>query len=94
MKKWQYKRIKDIMKYFDFQKVHKVMKLLNWDWAPSTGIPSVAEIKDNARAKLVKAVTEGNDTDCYCTSGGGLHVEYSKKYKRLDLFFCIEESFD
>jgi len=75
----------------EFQKVQKVMRFLDWRWQLAETSPSIAELKETARAMLESMVKDlGND---FCHSScGGFHVEYDEKGKRLDLYFCIEET--
>ena len=54
-------KIKDILKNFDFEKVHSIMKMLGWQWAMvkhDDGIPSVDELKAEAKRLLIDAATE------------------------------------
>ena len=45
------KKIKKIMKHFDFEKVHKVMELLDWKWKTEEGVevPSIKQLKKYAK---------------------------------------------
>ena len=45
-------QIKDIMENFDFVRVHKVMKFLDWKWTPYNRIPTLHEIKESANNLL------------------------------------------
>ena len=54
-------KIKDILKNFDFERVHSIMKMLDWKWATvktDNGIPSVDELKAEANRLLIAAATE------------------------------------
>ena len=54
-------KIKDILKNFDFERVHSIMKMLDWKWAMvkhDDGIPSVDELKAEAKRLLIDAATE------------------------------------
>ena len=54
-------KIKDILKNFDFERVHSIMKMLDWKWAMvknDNGIPSVDELKAEAKRLLIAAATE------------------------------------
>lgn len=86
--KWQRKEIKYIMKNFDFHKMRKVMQFLNWRWQDDKTPPSITELKSKAKSMLEDTILDNAD-NC---SGGGLHVEYSKKYKRLNLYFVVEQA--
>ena len=53
------RKIECIMRNFDFERVHKVMELLDWHWAfTSKGVPTVEEIKVEARRILIDACEE------------------------------------
>ena len=54
-------KIKDILKNFDFERVHSIMNALDWKWAMvkhDNGIPSVDELKAEAKRLLLAAATE------------------------------------
>ena len=54
-------KIKDILKNFDFYKVHDVMEHFDWKWVMvkhDNGIPSVDELKAEAKRLLIEAATE------------------------------------
>ena len=52
--------IDEVMDNFNFNKVHKVMTFLDWNWFSPKGfsIPTIDEIKEEARRLLVDAVTK------------------------------------
>jgi hypothetical protein len=77
--------IDEIMDYFDFDKVAKVMTFLEWKWVSAEdGIPSVGEIRQSARRLLKDAIK--NKT----TFGtGGLRATYDDGYLQLE--FILEE---
>ena len=52
-------QIKDILNNFDFERVHEVMQLLNWQWFNSTTedkVPSYGELVMQAQSLLQQAV--------------------------------------
>ena len=54
-------KIKDILKNFDFERVHSIMKILDWKWAMvkhDNGIPNVDDLKAEAKRLLITAATE------------------------------------
>jgi hypothetical protein len=65
----------DIINNFDFQKVHDVMKYLNWSWYPK-GIPTVDDIRFSARERIesvIKAcLLDAKPEEEYFVSSGGL----------------------
>lgn len=61
-------RVDEIIEHFDFEKVHKVMELLNWRWACYEDenyedcydtVPSVGALRIQARKLLIDAVDKG-----------------------------------
>lgn len=60
------KWIEEIMDEFDFNKVHKTMKLLNWKWR-DIGVPDIGEIRRNARYIMNRAYESESK---YCAIGG------------------------
>lgn len=64
------KKIKKILKHFDFEQVHDVMEHLNWGWKDTDGkVPSIDQLKDLAK-KLLNEVAEKDKF--YTISTGGL----------------------
>jgi hypothetical protein len=57
--------IEDVLDYFDFDKVHKVMTCLNWTWHDTEGVPMVGDLRKRAR-ELLKEVPVGG----YRATGG------------------------
>ena len=78
---------KELLKDFDFKKVHKAMLALEWEWrmGDSTyGIPSKKTIKETARRLLKEAF------DRKATIGtGGFTASYDGE--TLLLMFVVEE---
>lgn len=79
------KQIKEIMTEFDFEKVHKVMKFLNWKWS-EVGVPSINMLKMTAKQLLSEVALSHND-DTW-TETGGFRVE--KRFNKLTLSFVLE----
>jgi len=80
-------QIDDILDNFDFDKVHKVMVFLNWKYGGS--VPTVSELKENARGLLKEAVK----LDLHWYSSGGFHVKHEvfEKNSYISLEFVIAE---
>ena len=77
----------DIINNFDFQKVHDVMKYLNWTWYPK-GIPTVDNIIFGAREKIESVIKvcllEAKPDEEYFVSSGGLKATAIKnKYGQI-----------
>lgn len=49
--------IREIMEWFDFEKVEKTMKFFNWTWG-ETSVPSVDELKQGATEILTECYNE------------------------------------
>ena len=80
--------IDQIMDNFDFHKVHRVMKMLNWKWAHSeseSGVPEEYELRNFARNELnrvLAGVMDGHKE--YQTSCGGFEA-YAKRWSAEEL---------
>jgi hypothetical protein len=84
--------IDNIMDYFKFEQVRKVMEVLNWEWAASDeGIPTVPELRQEARRLLKMAFQEKTDV-----STGGFHVKYESDEdgEFIQLLFAVEEWYE
>lgn len=67
-------KIEDIIRDFNFEKVHKVMEMLDWKWAMSRyDVPTIEELKAEARRLLVEAATEETQV-----ATGGFRAVYEK----------------
>lgn len=78
----------DLLDYFDFEKVRKVMELLDWQWARINRVPEAFEIRQSAR-KLIKQAIEDRSS----MATGGLWVDYSEEDNGdifIDLSFKVE----
>jgi len=79
------KRVDEVLDHFDFEKVHKAMEALDWHWLSSTnGVPTIPELRQNARELLWDAVENS------CAGTGGFTAIYNE-YGDLILRFCIDE---
>jgi hypothetical protein len=57
---------------FNFQKVHDVMKQLDWKWAMTKyGVPTIDELKSEAKRLLIDACVEHT-----CVATGGFRAVY------------------
>lgn len=87
------RQITDIMNWFNFNKVWKVMEHLNWGWANTGGeVPSVSQIRDHAQ-KLLEHVDEDFESNGWIACGG---FKAEKVEGRLALYFIVEmwDNFD
>lgn len=79
--------IDDVMDNFDFHRVHKVMKFLNWKWAfAEDGVPEVWELKKEARRLLSDCLYEmiKHGEDNWTIATGGFRVK-ATNYKDSDV---------
>ena len=83
----------DIINNFDFQKVHDVMKYLNWTWYPK-GIPTVDNIIFGAREKIESVIKvcllEAKPDEEYFVSSGGLKATAIKNEYGQITFLQLE----
>jgi hypothetical protein len=83
--------IDNIMDAFDFAKVQKTMRLLNWTWATDHGkeVPDETELRMEARRLLKEAIAHKT-----IIATGGFWAEY-KEWKdgsvNLSLKFVVTE---
>ena len=89
-----YETIMDCLEEFDFDRVHKVMTVLDWKYSDSTEVPSVEYLRKNARKYLMEVATEALKTKSeYITGTGGFRYEaklYEDDYLWLRMAFEIE----
>ena len=73
-------KIDNIMENFDFDKVQSVMDYLDWKWVGTkNGIPTIDEIRDEAKRMLIDAAFEETPISC-----GGLKVTYENDDENPD----------
>ncbi len=72
--------INEILDFFDFERVKKVMDHLNWEWVGSDGVPEIYELRQHARKLMNTAVNEciKSKQEDYFTECGGFRVECNK----------------
>ena len=51
--------IDNILDEFDFERVHKVMVALNWQWHNTDGVPTIGDLRRTAR-DLLRSVVQDN----------------------------------
>ena len=62
----------EVMDYFDFDRVHKVMKHLKWTWHDSGESPTVAELRRHVRDQMSMCYAKKE----YGVSSGGFKTIY------------------
>lgn len=80
-------KIEKILKEFDFEKVHKTMKILDWTWFEK-GVPSYGSLILCAKELLERSAKEEPD---FSISTGGFKASI-KSDKSLKLEFILTES--
>jgi len=73
---------KEILDNFDFEKVHKVMTLLDWRWYSSAEnkVPNIEQMKNMVRS-LFKSLEH---PDCDAVSCGGFSLYYDTEFAEKD----------
>lgn len=67
----QERRLAYVLDNFDFDKVHRVMKFLKWEWARK-GIPSIEMMKEKVRYLAERSARESARI-----ATGGFYVEWA-----------------
>lgn len=83
----------DIMDSFEFDKVHSVMKHLDWRWESSNGVPDEYEIRRLARRTMKSAI----ECNGYSGTGGFTAVvddNPEEGWVRLSLYFGFDTIHD
>lgn len=97
--------IDEVMYEFDFEKVAKHMKAVNWGWSAPTPedewnleVPHISGIKAACRRLLVNAFTsvtmnkeDGSDYNGPCYSSSGGFTVYAWPDNRCQVFFAVTE---
>lgn len=87
-----YRQIDALLSEVDFDRIHTVMKSLNWTWKSSDNqVPEPLSIAIVARGLLYDAVENGS------ASTGGLYaecIEEEDNKAELSLKFCIEDVYN
>jgi len=89
-----YDQIDDIIYNFDFEKVHKIMKILKWRWVigGELVIPSLQQLVEKARSLLIEAATKTTSVE---TGGFKVTAKYSEKdILCLRLEFILERYYN
>lgn len=75
----------EIMDNFDFERVHKAMIALDWQWHSTNGVPDRPDLRRHARKALRDCVERNIGTN------GGFHVSIDRNEGVLSLSFIVEE---
>lgn len=92
------KQAQEIMDWFDFSKVAKVMELLDWKWGGEEGtVPLEGEIRSEVRKMMAYAIDEYIEKDRYGCGSGGFRIRIDEgegkegPWVRLSLAFVISD---
>jgi hypothetical protein len=93
--------IAEIMEEFDFEKVQKAMRALNWTWRGSDQSPTVPELQETAEDLLISAIDGIQkerymepDVSYYAGTGGfeaTAALGMDRKLCHLSLKFIVSE---
>lgn len=93
-KKWEVLKAK-VLKDFDFKTVHKIMVVLDWEWASLGCVPNTVTLKKAAESLLDDAIKnlETREAPMLTVGSGGLEATAcSDAYGReLELKFVLEQ---
>lgn len=78
-------QIEEILDYFDFEKVAKVMEHLNWQWFTLGEVPGTGPLRRRARQLLREAARQLPDIT---VESGGLRAKHDK-WGQLSLEFIV-----
>lgn len=82
-----------IMDEFDFEKVHKVMEFLGWEWfGAESGVPTTGEMRRCVRDLMFRAYEYATKSgrDHYITTGG-FCVSYDNGGDAFEVSFKLAE---
>lgn len=95
--------IDEIIECFDFNEVHKTMKLMKWKWVSQNGyeIPSLERIKNSAKTRIHDAIDSAKKSNRknmnieFFSSSGGLKASVWKntygQITNIQLQFILTE---
>lgn len=90
-----YKKINEVVDFFNFEKVHNVMEFLNWQWQ-GEGVPEIYELKEAARNLIIETINKTLETleDCSIATGGFEASSYLDENNEIQckLAFILENS--
>lgn len=83
---------KEVDENFDWKRVRKVMKFLDWWWTPTGKVPSKKQLKEEVYKLSVEAFTKckNNNKSKWTIATGGFYVTYCDDSKNLDVSFVLE----
>ncbi len=88
--------IKEVIENFDFQKVEKIMTVLNWKWTAISRVPDIFNLKAHVEMLMKRAYKSAHETEkesgfCDITSGGfRILYDFCGERDNFNVMFCIE----
>lgn len=82
-----------VLNDFPFEKVHNVMKTIDWKWMNKDGsleVPSVSRMHDCAKKLIKTVISERKDSGYLCVGTGGFFAEADED--GVSLRFVLAES--
>lgn len=76
--------IDEVMDFLEFEKIHEVMKFLNWEYAPENRVPEIYELRRFVR-ELINDFIDKNLVEIQC---GGFRIR--KDSKSIIVTFEVE----
>ena len=90
-----YEIIMDCLDEFDFDRVHKVMTVLDWKYSDDKDVPTIETLRKNARKYLIEVAKQALERNCEFICGtGGFRYEaklYENDYLWLRMAFEIAD---
>lgn len=88
-----------VIEHFDFERVYKVMKLLEWQWCSASTedkVPTIGALVNTARKLLIEAGSKvyANSRNVFMVSGGGFKATATLEQDGeviLELCFYVTE---
>lgn len=69
------RRVASIMKNFDFERVHRCMTSLGWEWVgPPKAVPTIDQLRETAEELLKEVAETSSVDDVRCVQTGGFEA--------------------
>ena len=82
------RHIEHVMRWFDFDKVYRVMVALDWKWSTGAGMkrPTIDELKDNVIRLMNEVYPQG-----VSRATGGFMVQYDREDDVFEVAFIVTD---
>ena len=81
--------VDEVMDWFDFEKVHRVMTMLDWKWAMIGAVPEIPDLRKQVR-KLMRELWN-SDNQLVATGGFVVRLHREKNWARFSVAFELTE---